>query len=82
MYDVKNLKNKRSQGAAKSKNTIVATVDHKSGNNNKWPDKRERARRRITTARSKPRGLDMTKVETTKIVRKMRRARRKILMHA
>jgi hypothetical protein len=81
MYDMKNLKNKRSQAAAKSKK-IVATVDHKSGNNNKWPDERERACRRITTARSKPRGLDITKAKTTKIVRKTRRVRRKILMHA
>jgi hypothetical protein len=58
MDDVKNLKNKRSQTAAKSKK-IVATVDHKSGKNNKWAEERSRASRRPTTKRSRLRGLDM-----------------------
>jgi hypothetical protein len=83
MDDVKNLKSKRSQTAAKSKE-IVATVDHKSGSNNKWAKERSRASRRTTTKRSRRRGLDMMRMKTkiTKIVRRARRVRRNTLMRS
>jgi hypothetical protein len=46
-------------------------------------DERQRTRQRVPTSRAKPRGIDMTKAKTTKIVKKKTRiVRRKIIMHS
>jgi hypothetical protein len=80
MYNVDDLKNKRSQAAAKLKK-IVATVDHNSGNNKRWADVKASARWRITTKRLKTRGLDMMKTKTLMKMRKARKAKRMTMAH-
>jgi hypothetical protein len=77
MYNVDDLKNKRSQAAAKSKKAkskkIAATVDHNSGNNKKWANVKESISPRITMKRLKTRRFDLMNTRKARKARKVKR---------